>query len=79
MSGSTEHILETMVVPELKRIADALEVIALGSEVIVTIVKKVDEEQTRTVPAREVTRIPSTPNEAQHAPPPRVPRARAQL
>jgi hypothetical protein len=73
VSGSTEHILETMVVPELKRIADALEVIALGSEVIAHIVKEIEAEQTRTVPAREVTKISSAP------PPPPTVRRRAQV
>lgn len=76
MSGSTEHLLEHVIAPELKRIADALEVIALGNEVIVGFVKeavKEEEERTRTVPAREVTKISSAPA------PPRVPRARANL
>jgi hypothetical protein len=76
VSGNIEHILETMVVPELKRIADALEVLALGSEVISGAVKEVvaeDKESRKPIAAREVTKLPSAPT------PPRVPRQRAQL
>jgi hypothetical protein len=89
MSGSVEHILETMVVPELKRIADALEVVALGSEVITGAVKEAvaeDKESRKPIAAREVTRIPPAKGTDTGyglppvAPaPPRVPRARAQL
>ena len=73
--ANLEYLIEHELVPRLdeaiavgKRIASALEVVAGVVDEIYT-----EQKEERTVPAREVTKIPSAPA------PPRVPRARAQL
>lgn len=65
--------LEERYVSALESIALSFEVVAQLAREVAGVVKKVDEENTRTVSARDVTRIPPASTA------PRVPRPRAQL